>query len=127
MGKFRVLPIARAMAITTLMAVTPGMFVVMFMAVITGSAEFDSVKFASMTDVAADAGMGAGQFEFCIFVVIEADLLPFLFVMALPAFVAVAAVMHIVNTMACYAFPRQILVTLVGVAAIAARFFMFAA
>ena len=126
MGEFGVLPIARAMAIATFTAVTPGMFVIMLMAVKTGGAEFHSVKLASMTDVAADVGMGTGQFEFCVLVVIENDLLPFLFVMARPAFVAIAAIMHIVNAMACYAFPRQIFVTLVGMAAIAARFFMFA-
>ena len=57
---------------------------------------------------------------------IENKPFPFLLVMALLALLAVAAGMHVIDAMAGHALRRQILVTFIGVAAVASSFLMLA-
>ena len=109
-----------------LATVTACMFVVVFMAVVAGGAELDTVKLAGMTGVAMYVGMFARQLEFRIPVVVEDKGFPFVCVMTLSAFFAVASAVNIVNTVAGYTFSSQVFIALIGVATIACGFLMFA-
>ena len=59
-----------------------------------------------MAGIAAYGRMGAGQFEFCIPVMVEDKLLPFLLVMTFPALIAVAPGMHVIDAVTGNAFRR---------------------
>ena len=102
------------------------MFVVVFMTVIAGGAELDTVKLAGMTGIAMYVGMFARQLEFCIPVVIEDEGFPFVCVMTLSAFFAVASAVNIVYTVAGYTFSSQVFIALIGMATIACGFLMLA-
>ena len=56
---------------------------------------------------------------------IENEPFPLLLVMALLAFISVAAGVNVVDLMASHAFPCQVLVAFVGMATVARRFLMF--
>lgn len=119
-------PVTRAVTAVALVAVTPGMLVIVLVAVITGGAQFNAIELAGMADVTAYGAVGAGQLEFRILVMIEEEFFPFSFVMALFALVAIAPGVHVIDAVTGHAFRRQILVTLIGVTAVAGRLFVFA-
>ena len=125
MSEVGMAPIASAMAALTLAAIAPGVFVIVLVAVIAGLAQLDTVYLAGMTGIAVYRGMGARQFESGIFVVVKDKRFPFILVMALLAFISVAAGVNVVDLMASHAFPCQVLVAFVGMATVARRFLMF--
>jgi hypothetical protein len=105
MGEGGMFPLAGIVTAIAFAAIAAGMLVVMLVTIVTGGTQLDTVKLAGMTGIAAYGGMGTGQLEFCILVMIEEQLLPFPFVMALLAFLAVAAGMNVIDAVAGYAFP----------------------
>lgn len=118
------LPIARRMATVALVAVTADMFIIVFVALVTGGAEFLAEELSGMAGVATHGAMGAGQLITRIPVVIEDDFFPAPLVMALFALISVKAGVNIVDAMAGDALPGQIFVTFIGVATVARRLFM---
>jgi len=87
----RVPPIVAAVATVAFATVAAGMLVVVLVAVITSSAKLDAIELARMAGIAMNGGMGACQFEISIPVMVKDQLFPFLFVVALLAFVAITA------------------------------------
>lgn len=57
---------------------------------------------------------------------IENDLFPFLCIVAFSAFITITSAVHVIDVMARHALLRQILITLIGMAAVARRFFVLA-
>ena len=126
MRKRGVTPVASAMAAVTLAAVTSSMLVIVLMTVETSSTQLNAIELARMAGVAAYGIVGTGKLKFRILVMIEYELLPFSFVMAFFAFFTVASAMNVVDVMAGYAFPGEVLVTLIGMTAVTGGFLVFA-
>ena len=125
-GEGGVLPFAGTVTAVALAAVAAGMLVVVLMTVITGSSQFNAVKLAGMAGITADGGVGAAQFEFSIPIMVEGEGLPFPFVMALLALLAIAPGMDIVDAVAGNTFGRQIFVALIWMATVAGSFLVLA-
>ena len=102
------------------------MFVVVLVAVVAAGPQLDAVQLAGMAGIAANGAMHAVKLVFGVLVMIEDDVLPFFFVMTFFALVVVAAGMDIVDAVAGHALPCQVLVTLIGMTAVAGRFLVFA-
>ena len=119
-------PVPGAMAVVALTSVTAGMLIVVLVAVITSGTQLDAIELARMAGITMDGGMGASQLEVRVLVMIEDQLFPFLFVMTLLAFVAIASRVNVIDTVASHTFFRQVLIALIGMAAIACGFLVFA-
>jgi hypothetical protein len=119
-------PVAGAMAGFALAAVATGVLIIVPVAIVTSSTQLDPVKLAGMAGIAMYGTVGTRQFEFRILVVVEDEFLPFLFVMAFFAFLAVAPCMDVIYTVTGHTFPGQIFISLVGMAAITCRLLVLA-
>ena len=126
MGEGGTTPFAATMTVLALPAVTSGMLVIVLVAVIAGGTQFDAVQFTGMTGVAPYAGVGAGQLELRIPIVIEDELFPFLLVVALSALLAIAPRVNVIDAVASYAFRRDVFIALIGMAAVATRILVLA-
>jgi len=125
-GESSTTPFAAVMTVLAFAAVAPGVLVIVPVTLIAGGAQLDTVQFSGMANIAPNTGVGAGQLEFGIPVVIEDEFFPFLLVVALPALLAIASRVDVIDAVARHAFCRHILITLIGMAAVARSFLVLA-